>query len=298
MPHIANSDHNKGSNLDRMADMTLEERSAAEQRARATEKLAAIGEMAGGIAHDFRNLLAAIGSGLGLAERSCEQPEKVRTYIAAARDAIDRGVKLTAQLLAFAKLQELEARAGDVNELLESLRLLLKYSAGPGVRIKFEFGSAIPKCLVDPSQFGAAVLNLVVNARDAMPNGGVVEISTDRWQVRAPTSASPAPGTYVRVRVKDSGHGMSARVVRRVFDPFYTTKGDKGTGLGLPQVRAFMRLIGGYVSVSSEWGCGTTVDLLFPSPDPGAAVSLPAQSQSGHEPVLRSSQSLKGQSQA
>lgn len=295
MPHIADSDHNEQqlyrgrlANLDRMADIPLEERSAMEHRARATQRLAAIGEMTGGIAHDFRNLLAVIESGLALAERSCEEPEKVRTYIAAARDAIDRGVKLTSQLLAFAKLQELEARAGDVNELLESLRLLLKYSGGPGVRIKFELASAIPKCLIDPAQFGAAVLNLVVNARDAMPNGGAVEISTDRWEVRAPTSASATPGTYVRVRVKDSGQGMPAKVVQRVFDPFFTTKGDKGTGLGLPQVCAFMRLIGGYVRVSSEWGSGTTVDLLFPSLDPGAAVSLPTQGQSGHEPIPRS----------
>ena len=218
MPHIANSDHNehqlyrsKLANLDRMVDMTLEKRSAMEQRARATQRLAAIGEMTGGIAHDFRNLLAVIKSGLRLAERSCEEPEKVRTYIAAARDGIDRGVKLTSQLLAFAKLQELEARAGDVNELLDSLRLLLKYSAGPGVRIKFGLGSTIPKCLVDPSQFGAAVLNLVVNARDAMPNGGVVEISTDRWQARAATSPSPTPGTYVRVRTQ----GQRARHARK-----------------------------------------------------------------------------------
>ena len=293
MPHVA-PDHNerqpyrgKRGNLDSTVDMTLEQRSALERRARATQMLAAIGEMTGGIVHDFRNLLAVIESGLRLAENSFEQPEKVRTYIAAARKGIDRGVNLTSQLLAFAKLQQLETRAGDVNELLKNLRLLLKSSAGPGVRVKFKLTSAIPKCLIDPTQFGAAVLNLVLNARDAMPEGGAMEISTDRWDVRAAASTSPPPGPYVRVRVKDRGQGMPAEVVRRAFDPFFTTKGDKGTGLGLPQVCAFMRLIGGHVTVSSDWGNGTTVDLLFPSLDPGAVVTLPTEGQSRHELVLR-----------
>ena len=211
MPHVA-PDHNeqqpyrsKRGNLDPTVDMALEQHSALEQRARATQRLAAIGEMTGGIVHDFRNLLAVIESGLRLAENSFEQPEKVRTYIAAARKEIDRGVNLTSQLLAFAKLQQLETRAGDVNELLKNLRLLLKSSAGPGVRMKFKLTSAIPKCLIDPTQFGAAVLNLVVNARDAMPEGGAVEISTDRRDVRAATSTSPPPGPYVRVRVRTAG---------------------------------------------------------------------------------------------
>jgi signal transduction histidine kinase len=150
-------------------DTALGERSAAEQRAYASQRLAALGEMTGGIAHDFRNLLAAIESGLRLAEKSSEQPEKVRGYIAAARQGINRGVKLTSQLLAFARQQELEARAADANELLRNLELLLKYSAGPETRIVLELASDVPKCLIAPSQFDAAVLNLVVNARDAMP---------------------------------------------------------------------------------------------------------------------------------
>jgi signal transduction histidine kinase len=144
-------------------------------------RLVALGEMTGGIAHDFRNLLAAIESGLRLAEKSLGQPEKLRVYIAAAREGIDRGVKLTSQLLAFAKRQEVEARARDVNKLLRNLELLLKYSAGPETRIVLELASDIPTCLIDPSRFDAAVLNLVVNARDAMPHGGEVRISTERW---------------------------------------------------------------------------------------------------------------------
>ena len=248
--------------------ITFAERSASEQSGRAIQRLAALGEMTGGIAHDFRNLLAIIDSGLRLAENNSEQPEKVRSCIAAAQEGINRGVKLASQLLTFVKQQELEAQVGDANELLRNLELFLKYGAGPGIRIILELASDIPKCLIEPSQFNAAVLNLVVNARDAMPIGGEIQISTARRAVKSAISGSPAPGTYVQVRVKDSGEGMSADVVQRIFDPFFTTKGEKGTGLGLPQVRAFMSLIGGYVSVTSEPRFGTTIDLLFPSAEP------------------------------
>jgi signal transduction histidine kinase len=294
MPHIARPDDN-GLQPDRgehdrpdRADVARGERSVAEQRAYATQRLAAVGEMTGGIAHDFRNLLAAIESGLRLAEKSSEQPEKVRVYIAAARQGINRGVKLTSQLLAFAKHQELEARAGDVNELLRNLELLLKYSVGPGIRIVLKLASDIPKCLIAPSQFDAAILNLVVNARDAMPHGGEIRISTERWVAETAISGAPAPGAYVRVCVKDSGQGIPAEVVRKVFDPFFTTKGEKGNGLGLPHVYAFMRRIGGHVSVTSEWGRGTTFDLLFPSVEPDGPVALPPlNADLGHGSVLQ-----------
>jgi signal transduction histidine kinase len=258
----AGGDHDRPN---RVFEMELGERFAAEQRARAAQRLAALGEMTGGIVHDFRNLLARIESSLRLAERRLDEPEKMRGYIAAARAGIDRGVKLTSQLLAFAKHQELEATEGDMNELLRNLELPMRYSAAPGIRIVLSLGSDIPKCLIDPSQFDAAILNLVVNARDAMPNGGELQISTDRCRVEAAIPDGPSLGTYVRVRVRDNGQGMPPEVVRKVFDPFFTTKGERGTGLGLPHVHAFMRMVGGHVSVTSEWGNGTTVDLLFPS---------------------------------
>jgi signal transduction histidine kinase len=282
MPHIAHPNDNglqpdrgEHDRLDRAFDVALGERSATERSARAAQRLAALGEMTGGIVHDFRNLLAVIESGLRLAEKNSEQSDKVHVYIAAAREAIDRGLKLTSQLLAFAKQQELEAHAGDVNELLRNLELPLRYSAGPGIRIVLKLASDIPKCLIAPSQFDAAVLNLVVNARDAMPNGGEIRISTERWVAETAISGSAAPGIYVRVRVKDSGQGMPAEVVRKVFDPFFTTKGEKGTGLGLPHVYAFMRLIGGHVGVTSERGRGTTFDLLFPSVEPDGPSRCP-----------------------
>jgi signal transduction histidine kinase len=295
MPHIAHpndnglqSDRGVHDRFEGVLDTALGERSAAELRAYARQRLAALGEMTGGIAHDFRNLLAAIESGLRLAEKSSEQPEKVRFYLAAAREGIGRGVKLTSQLLAFAKQQELEPCAGDVNSLLRNLELLLKYSAGPGIRIVLELASDIPKCLIDQSQFDAAVLNLVVNARDAMPHGGEIRISTERWVAETAISGSPAPGPYVRVCVKDSGQGIPAEMVRKVFDPFFTTKGEKGNGLGLPHVYAFMRRLGGHVSVTSEEGRGTTFDLLFPSAEPDGPVALPSlNADLGHGSVLQ-----------
>ena len=251
--------------LEQAFDAVVENPSAAEQRVRAAQRLAALGEMTGGIAHDFRNLLAVIESGLRLAERSSEQPEKVRAYIAAAREGIDRGVELTSQLLAFAKHQELDAHAGDVNEFLRNFEPFLRYGAGSGVRVVLDLASDIPRCLVDPALFDAAVLNLVVNARDAMPSGGEVRITTERLVIANATSGSPPPGTYARVRVKDGGQGMAPEVLRRVFDPFFTTKGEKGTGMGLAQVYAFMQLVGGCVAIASERDIGTTFDLLFPS---------------------------------
>ena len=120
-------------------------------------------------------------------------------------------------------------------------------------------------CLINPSQFNAAILNLVLNARDAMSDGGDVQISTARCSVKSTSEGLPTPGLYVQVRVKDSGQGMSAETLRKIFDPFFTTKGESGIGLGLPQVCAFMQRIGGHVAVTSEPGIGTTFYLLFPA---------------------------------
>ncbi|WP_056589043.1 ATP-binding protein [Mesorhizobium sp. Root102] len=240
----------------------LDVRTAAEQRERATHRLAALGEMTGGLA---QNLLAVIEAGLGLAERRAHEPESVRAYIAAAREAIDRGVELTSLLLGFAKHQELDAHAGDLNKFLRSFEPFLRYGAGPDVRVKLELGSDIPDCLIDPALFDAAVLNLVMNARDAMPNGGEIRVITERLVQTTATPDPPGPGTYACVGVKDHGCGMSPEVLRKVFDPFFTTKGEKGTGIGMSQVQALAQMVGGQIRITSERGVGTTVDLLFPS---------------------------------
>jgi signal transduction histidine kinase len=250
--------------------------------------------MTGGIAHDFRNILAVIDSGLRLAGSNCNNPDKLRIFIAGARDGVARGMRLTAQLLTFAQQGKIQTCAADANTLLKNLELFLRYGAGPSVHIVFEFAPTIPKCLIDPSQFAAAILNLVVNARDAMPGGGKVRILTTRFETNAATSSPGLEGVYVRVRVQDNGSGMPDHVVRRIFEPFFTTKGEKGTGLGVSQVRAFMRQIGGHVSVTSELGLGTTFDLFFPAieldnsqPGANAGAGLPAiVSSDGDAPFM------------
>jgi signal transduction histidine kinase len=231
----------------------------------AAQRLAILGEITGGIVHDFRNILAIIGSSLTLAERNPDNPEKLRACIDKAQDGVRRGAKLTAQLLTFAKEHDVGARLEDVNECLGRLELFLKSGAGPEIRVVLDLATDAPRCLIDRVQFNAAILNLVVNARDALPKGGTIEISTKRSVVNVVTVDAPLPGTYAQVQVKDDGQGMLPETSRRVFDPFFTTKGERGTGLGLPQVAAFMRLVNGHVSIASERGVGTTVNLFFPS---------------------------------
>lgn len=175
-------------------DVALDARTASERREHRAYRLAALGEMAGGIAHDFRNLLAVIESGLRFAERTADDPDRVRAYITMAREGIDRGIDLTAQLLAFAKYRELDAHACDLNEFLRSFRPLLRYGAGPDVRVTLELRPDIPACLIDPALFDTAVLNLVVNARDAMPNGGEITIVTERLVQETATPDPPGPG--------------------------------------------------------------------------------------------------------
>lgn len=245
--------------------MTQLEQHTVERRARAVQRFGTLGEMTEGIVHDFRNILAIIGSSLTLVEKHSGDPEKVRVFASQAQEGVRRGAKLTAQLLVFAKERDLGARLGSVNDCLKDLELVLRSGAGPEIQVVLQLATGIPECFFDRSQFNAAVLNLVVNARDALPKGGTIEISTERWVVNSVIVDAPLPGTYVRVQVKDNGHGMPPEVTRRVFDPFFTTKGEKGTGLGLPQVSAFMRLVNGHVGIASERGVGTTVSLFFPS---------------------------------
>ena len=236
-----------------------------ERSARAAQRITALGEMTFGIAHDFRNVLAIIESGLRLAERSLENSEKADAYLAAAHDGVERGLRLTSQLLAFAKPQKPDIDPQDANDLIRKLALFLKYGAGPGIRIKFDLADRIPICRIEPSQFNAAILNLIVNARDAMPDGGEITIATRPCRLTAPSDGPARRTTYLLVRITDAGQGMSPETVNRIFDPYFTTKGNTGTGLGVPQVRAFMEQVGGHVRVTSKPGVGTTFDLLFPA---------------------------------
>ena len=172
---------------------------------------------------------------------------------------------MTSELLAFAKQQTFVTDFGDVNKCLRTFGRFLSYGAGPDIRITLELEPNIPACIIDRALFNVAVLNLVINARDAMPNGGEIRIITERLIQKTSVPNAPEPGEYVRVRVKDHGQGMTPADLRKVFNPFFTTKGQMGTGIGLPQVQAFMQIVGGQVSIASEQGIGTTVDLWFPS---------------------------------
>ena len=228
-----------------------------DRSAHAVQKISALGEMTGGIAHDFGNILAVIASGLRVAQDNAGDSSKRMAALAAANDGVERGQRMISRLLAFARQQELHPGPEDVNALLDKLAMFLKYGAGAEIRVVLELAPDLPKCLVDPPQFNAAILNLVVNARDAMPAGGTIRITTSaviRRQNR----------NYVRVRISDNGAGMSPDVRKRIFDPYFTTKGESGTGLGIPQVQALMRQVGGYLTVNSKVGKGTSFDLFFP----------------------------------
>ncbi len=234
--------------------------------------LAALGEMAGGLTHDIRNILAIIDSGLSLAERNIADPAASIAYLQAAREAVARGTRLTARMLAFGTSQEADPQCDDLNALLGALETFVKYGAGPDIRVEFALTPGLPPCLVDRPRFNAALLNLVMNARDAMPEGGTIRICT---ALADQMPATAQAGRYVSVAVRDTGVGMAPEVAARIFDPYFTTKGDKGTGLGLPQVSASMRQIGGYVRVTSEIGEGTLFELLFPVGDAPSAEGPP-----------------------
>lgn len=226
----------------------------------AAQKMCALGEMAGGIAHDFRNILCIVESGLRVAERSADKPRKLKAALAAIQEGVERGERMTSRLLGFARQQELITGPEDVNALLRKLEAFLKHGAGSGIRIELPLAADLPTCLVDAPRFNAAILNLVVNARDAMQEGGIIRISTA--EVRGMSLGQPRD--YVRVRVQDDGVGMPPEVIERIFDPYFTTKGDRGTGLGVPQVHALMQQVGGFVRVDSRVGEGTSFDLFFP----------------------------------
>ena len=235
---------------------------AAERSARAVESFTALGQMAGGVAHDFRNVLCIIASGLRVAERNTADPVKRRAALTAAHDGVDRGLRMVTRLLAFPTLPAATTGPQDLNALLRQLEAFLKYGAGPGNRVILQLADDLPRCRVDPVQFNAAILNLVINARDALHHHGIICIRTHAAERDL---SAGGQRDFVQVQVRDSGIGMPPEVVARIFDPYFTTKGDCGTGLGVPQVQALMKKLGGAIEVASEPGAGTTFDLFFPT---------------------------------
>jgi PAS domain S-box-containing protein len=228
---------------------------------RQSQKMEALGQLTGGIAHDFNNLLTVVVGGLDLITKQV-QDERLLRFATNALAAAERGARLTSQLLAFSRVQRLEVRPTYVAPLIEEMRPLLRNVLGPGIEKKFDLDPHLTPVLADPTQLEVAVLNLAINARDAMPDGGTLTISSRR--VRITDDPDLVPGTYVELSISDTGSGMDEDVLARAFDPFFTTKEvGKGTGLGLSMVYGMARQSGGNARIESSPGRGTTVKLYF-----------------------------------
>jgi len=238
------------------------------QRALAqSQKIEAVGKLTFGLAHDFNNLLTVIVNSLDLIQAHRTDAVRVSRLVEGALRAADRGSLLTRQLLAFARGQNLVPELHDINDLLRRSEALYRRACDATVTVAFDFGGDVPRVLVDATQFEAAVLNLVVNGRDAMPGGGRIVITTRYLpQAEPPDGSEPAPSGYVSVGVRDAGTGMSAEVQERAIEPFYTTKEvGKGSGLGLSQVYGFAAQSGGFAELESKEGQGTCVSICLPA---------------------------------
>jgi PAS domain S-box-containing protein len=255
---------------------TVLQRATVEEHLAHAQRLEALGQLTGGVAHDFNNLLMVISGNLQVLEEILPPGEAVELARAAAA-AVDRGAMLTRKLLAFARRQPLQPRPVELGHLLRDFRDLVQRTLGETVAVHVEHERSLPPLLVDHAQLETALLNLAINARDAMPHGGTVKLSVGRCSVDQDLAGAPselAPGEYACIEVTDSGVGMPKEVLERAFEPFFTTKEvGKGSGLGLSMVYGFAQQSGGSAHIYSEPGYGTTVRLFLPLP--AQAAELP-----------------------
>ncbi|MES0198981.1 CHASE3 domain-containing protein [Mesorhizobium sp. M0011] len=247
----------------------IETREKAESQIRQMHKMEAVGQLTGGIAHDFNNMLAVIISAMNLAQRKLARGEHdIAQFVDAAIDAATRAANLTARLLAFSRQQPLAPQIVDANRLLTGMSDLIRRALGETIRIETVLAGGLWKTHADPSQIENAVLNLAVNARDAMGDDGKLTIETANSHLDesyAAAHAEVAAGQYVMIAVSDTGSGMTPDVIAKAFEPFFTTKPvNKGTGLGLSQVFGFVKQSGGHVNIYSEPGEGTTIKIYLP----------------------------------
>lgn len=265
----------------------MAEREKAESQLRQAQKMESIGQLTGGIAHDFNNMLAIVIGSLDIAERRFERnPERARIAIGHAIEGANRAASLTRRLLAFARQAPLQPQPIDANALVAGMSELLRRTLGEGITIETVLAGGLWRTHADPGQVENAVLNLCVNARDAMDGHGLLIIETSNAMFAEedqPASASMTPEPYVAIAITDNGPGMTREVLDRAFEPFFTTKGvGKGTGLGLAQVYGFVKQSGGHVKIRTELGRGTTVCLYLPRYF-GADDALPASDANRHE---------------
>ncbi len=278
---------------------------ATEEALRQSQKMEAVGQLTGGIAHDFNNLLTGIVGSLDLMQTRLGQgrTESLPRYIDAAMTSANRAAALTHRLLAFARRQPLVPKPVDANALVASLEDLLRRTIGEKLHLEIAAVSDLWSTLCDPNQLESALLNLAINARDAMPDGGRLSIATRNVHVGTITADTPAltPGDYICITVTDTGTGMTPEVLARAFDPFFTTKPiGQGTGLGLSMIYGFARQSNGHVSIDSRVGLGTTVNLYLPRFEGTASEAVTGSQRDEHrsagetvlvvedEPVVRS----------
>ena len=251
------------------------------------QKMEAIGQLTGGIAHDFNNLLMVVSGNLQLLEEKLLTAEPgLRGLVQTAGDAVTRGAQLTRRMLAFARSQRLEPRTIDATLLIKDLLPLIRRMLGETIAVDAKLVGDLWPTVTDPHQLESALVNLAINARDAMPRGGRLIIATEKLHLseRSPEMPELEPGDFVAISVGDSGVGMSEEVRRRAFEPFYTTKEPgKGTGLGLSMVHGFIKQCGGQISLASTPGAGTIVAMYLPRAT-GEALAAPAPPAPGAAP--------------
>jgi PAS domain S-box-containing protein len=247
------------------SQLDVTRRRETEQSFRQAQKMESIGQLTAGLAHDFNNLLQVVNGNLEMLASRIDDPRSER-YLHNARSAAERGAKLTSQLLAFARKTRLEPRPVDISECIHSFAEMIESSVGKQVEIHLSTRRGLPKAILDPEQFEMAILNIAINARDAMAEGGVITISTAKVSVAEDSAGRNLPaGDYLAVEVKDEGNGMSPDVLERAVEPFFTTKPTgKGTGLGLAMASGFVQQSRGRLEIESALGAGTRVRMLFP----------------------------------
>ncbi|WP_250479629.1 MULTISPECIES: ATP-binding protein [unclassified Caballeronia] len=273
------------------------ERQTAEEHLHQSQKMEAVGQLTGGLAHDFNNLLAGITGSLEVVRMLLKQrrSDEIERFITAGLTSAHRAAALTHRLLAFSRRQTLEPKPTNANQLIAGLEDLIRGTVGPAIKVSTHLVADSAPIVCDPNQLENALLNLSINARDAMPNGGTLEIRTESVEIDATVARRQdfPPGSYVKISVTDSGVGMSPEIVRRAFDPFFTTKPlGEGTGLGLSMIYGFAKQSGGQVRIHSAVCVGTTVSIFLPQQetesvaDPATATAHEAEHAEHDETVL------------